>query len=168
MKKTVFVLLILTALAIVLLLTGEKHITTEITINAPAEKVWAELTDFKSYPEWNPFIKKLEGSVKTGETIEVSFSHEGKSMEFTPKVLQYVENEIFQWEGKLIMPGIFTGRHTFRLEKTGNSTTRLIQEEDFSGILVPFFNFDSTIAGFKAMNSALKKRVENKGKAKEN
>ncbi len=32
-----------------------KEIHTEIEINAPAGKVWRVLTDFPSYPEWNPF-----------------------------------------------------------------------------------------------------------------
>ncbi len=40
--------------------------------------------------------------------------------------------------------------------------TRLVQEEDFNGILVPFFSFDSTVEGFTAMNKELKKRVEGK------
>ena len=95
MQKTVFVFLILTALAAILLITGNKQITTETVINAPADKVWAELTDFTSYPEWNPFIKKVKGTVMTGETIEVAFSHEGNKMEFTPRVLQYKRDSSF-------------------------------------------------------------------------
>ena len=36
-------------------------LTTQITINASPEEIWTELIDFKSYPEWNPFINKIEG-----------------------------------------------------------------------------------------------------------
>jgi uncharacterized protein YndB with AHSA1/START domain len=37
-----------------------KEIRTEILINAQAYKVWKALTDFNSYPSWNPFIKYLK------------------------------------------------------------------------------------------------------------
>ncbi|KAF5354590.1 hypothetical protein D9758_011215 [Tetrapyrgos nigripes] len=30
---------------------------TSITIDAPPEKVWSTLLDFKSYREWNPFVR---------------------------------------------------------------------------------------------------------------
>ncbi|RYZ45415.1 MAG: SRPBCC domain-containing protein, partial [Chitinophagaceae bacterium] len=33
-----------------------KQIKTEIVINASKEKVWAILTNFSQYPQWNPFI----------------------------------------------------------------------------------------------------------------
>jgi Polyketide cyclase / dehydrase and lipid transport len=38
-----------------------KEIHTEIEINAPGESVWRALTDFAAYPEWNPFIRRVEG-----------------------------------------------------------------------------------------------------------
>ena len=39
-----------------------KEIKTEIAINAPIDKIWNTLLDFKSYPNWNPFIIKVMGS----------------------------------------------------------------------------------------------------------
>ena len=38
--------------------------------------------------------------------------------------------------------------------------TGLIQIDKFNGLLVPFFNFDSTVEGFELMNKALKERIE--------
>ena len=161
MKKASLLVSILIVVIVVLLLLGKKHISTDITINAPAEAVWAELTNFPKYPEWNPFIKKVGGEIKKGGTIEVTFHTKGSDpMVFTPTILVNDANSLFQWEGRLLMPGIFTGRHTFKLEKIDAKKTRLVQKEDFSGILVPFFNFDSTIEGFTLMNEALKSRVE--------
>ena len=34
---------------------------TMTEIEAPAERVWHILTDFARYPEWNPFIRCIEG-----------------------------------------------------------------------------------------------------------
>jgi hypothetical protein len=46
-----------------------KEIKTEILINANTEKVWSIFSDFKNYPNWNPFIKFLAGRVEVGKKI---------------------------------------------------------------------------------------------------
>jgi hypothetical protein len=163
MKKVFYIVLSLAVIIVILLIFGEKHISTEIVINAPINNVWLGLTDFNEYPDWNPFIRNVKGEIKEGNTIEVTFQIQGnKPFIFTPEIILYKENEIFQWEGKLFIPGIFTGRHTFQLLKIETNKTRLIQKEDFNGILVPFFSFDTTIEGFNLMNKNLKERIEKK------
>lgn len=158
MKKIIFSVLFL---LVALLLLGDKSISTEIIINAPADKVWEELTDFNSYPEWNPFIRKVTGEIKKGNQIEVTFqTGEEKPMVFTPDIIQLEKNKLLQWEGKLFLPGIFTGRHTFELTSIEANKTKLIQKDDFYGVIVPFFNFESTVHGFESMNKAFKERVE--------
>jgi hypothetical protein len=163
MKKASLILSIFIAIIVLLLVFGNKHISTDITIDAPAGAVWEELTDFPHYPEWNPFIKKVSGEIKKGGTIEVTFHTEGSDpVVFTPEINLIEANNVFQWQGRLLMPGIFTGRHTFQLVKIDANRTLLVQKEDFNGILVPFFNYDSTVEGFTLMNRQLKKRVESK------
>jgi hypothetical protein len=165
MKKASLVLSLLITLIIILLLLGNKHITTDVTIDAPADAVWAVLMDFPKYPEWNPFIVKVTGEIKKGSTLEVTFHTKGSDpVVFTPEIKLFEVNNVLQWEGKLLMPGIFTGKHTFQLVKIDPKKTLLVQKEDFNGILVPFFNFKSTIEGFTLMNKAFKKRVESKAR----
>jgi uncharacterized protein YndB with AHSA1/START domain len=48
-----------------------KELHSEIEINAPAERVWELLTDFASYPQWNPFIRTISGQPTKGERLEV-------------------------------------------------------------------------------------------------
>jgi hypothetical protein len=161
MKKALFVIVPLAVAVVVLLLIGNRHISTDVVIHAPADRVWAELTDTGNYPEWNPFIRNISGDLKKGDTIRVTFHTKGSDpVVFTPTVIERREMEMLQWEGRLLMPGIFTGRHTFQLVQIGPGSTKLIQKEDFNGILVPFFNFDSTVEGFTLMNGELKKRIE--------
>ncbi len=45
------------------------EIKTEIEIAATPEQVWSILTDFSAYPQWNPFIRSINGTVKTGERL---------------------------------------------------------------------------------------------------
>ncbi|MFC2098889.1 SRPBCC family protein, partial [Bacteroidota bacterium] len=46
-----------------------KTISTDITINAGMDKAWEILSDFPSYPEWNPFITQISGELKTGSKL---------------------------------------------------------------------------------------------------
>jgi len=48
-----------------------KELHSEIEINASVERVWDILTDFASYPQWNPFVRSISGELKVGERLEV-------------------------------------------------------------------------------------------------
>jgi hypothetical protein len=140
-----------------------KELRTEIEINAPAERVWQILTDPARFPEWNPFIHKLKGTIATGEHIEVLLGESpDKTMTFKPTVLEVTPNRTFRWLGNLFIGGLFDGEHIFEIEPLAPDRVRFIQREKFKGILVPVFNFDGTKRGFEAMNRALKARAEGK------
>jgi len=141
-----------------------KEIRTEINIDAPSEKVWKILTDFGSYPNWNPFIVSIEGNVKVGSTFKVVLQPpESSQMAFKPKCLRLEKNKELIWLGKLLLPGIFDGKHIFELSTMGPSQTKLVQREEFSGLLVPFLwkQLDrNTRKGFELMNQKLKEEAE--------
>jgi hypothetical protein len=134
-------------------------VTTEIA--APVETVWAQLTDTASFPEWNPFIASLEGPLRAGERLAVRITPPGgKAMTFRPTVTAVEEGRRLEWLGRLLMPGLVDGRHSFTLEPTATGT-RLTQEETFTGVLVPLAG--GTLAkaeqGFREMNEALRARA---------
>ena len=119
---------------------------------------------FESYPSWNPFIKRIEGTAKPGEKLLVILHPPGGSaMTFKPKVLAATPNKEFRWLGHLMIRGIFDGEHRFELKETAKGGTELIHAERFRGILVPLLRKmlnTKTKAGFEQMNAALKQRVE--------
>ncbi|MBV7440024.1 SRPBCC domain-containing protein [Weeksellaceae bacterium TAE3-ERU29] len=138
-----------------------KEIKTEVTIDTNPEKVWKILTNLSEYPNWNPFIKKLEGNLKIGEKLKVVIQPENSSkMKFNPRVLEYKEGKILKWKGKFIINGLFDGTHNFELIDNKNGTTTFKQSEIFKGILVRFFNLNNTKKGFEKMNAELKKQSE--------
>jgi uncharacterized membrane protein len=60
-----------------------KQLHTEVEIEAPAERVWELLTDFATYPEWNPFIRSISGQPAPGERLEVRIEPpSGRGMTF--------------------------------------------------------------------------------------
>jgi hypothetical protein len=138
-------------------------IHTDVEIAASPEKVWAVLSDFESYPEWNPYITSIKGEPKAGTKLEVTLQAKGKKPRtFKPEVTQAEPGRVFEWLGHLGVKGIFDGRHHFELEATDNGT-HFVQREEFSGILVlPILKMvrESTEGGFHLMNRALKERAE--------
>lgn len=138
-------------------------IETEILINAGAETVWKVLTDFDNHPTWNPFILSISGEKAVGKNLTVSMRPPGgKGMTFKPVILKFEPNREFRWKGKLLVKGLFDGEHFFILEPVGESQTRLVHGEIFSGILVGMVKgpLDKTRDGFILMNNALKMECE--------
>jgi hypothetical protein len=141
-----------------------RQLYTEIEIEAPAERVWAILTDFAHFPEWNPFIRSIEGKPESGSRLRVQIQPPGASaMTFRPRVLRAVPPEELRWKGRFKLPGLFDGQHTFKIESLGPGRVRFIQREKFTGVLTPFLVHsieNTTKRGFKEMNLALKARSE--------
>jgi hypothetical protein len=141
-----------------------KEIHTEIEIHAPAERVWQVLTDFAAYPQWNPFIRRVEGEIKAGARLRVVIQPSGgKGMTFRPTVVTAEPNRGLRWLGHLWVPGLFDGEHSFTVEPLGEDLVQFIQSERFSGLLLPLFTkmLDRDIRrGFEEMNRALKQQSE--------
>lgn len=153
---------------------------TEITIQAPVERIWSILMDFESYPEWNPFISRITGRAEPGERLEVRLTPpDGMAMSMKPEVVSVEDapfvskasnrpevmeaSREFSWLGHLGVNGVFDGRHIFLLFEEAQSTTRFVQREEFSGLLaapILLLVRKSTLRGFEAMNQALKQRAE--------
>lgn len=134
-------------------------IETSIQINAPANQVWAILTAFEQYSDWNPFILEIKGEVAEGKQIVAKID----GMVFKPTILAYTTNKELKWLGKLWFKGLFDGEHQFLLVANEDGTTTLQHSEQFSGILVPLFKKmlrTKTKLGFEKMNLKLKERVE--------
>ena len=134
-----------------------------IEIEAPASRVWSVLTDTGSYPEWNPFIRRLEGELREGARLEVEIEPPGgRAMTFKPRVVAVEPGRELGWLGHLLVRGLFDGEHRFAIEDLGEGRSRFTQSERFSGLLVrPFAGtLAKTERGFEAMNRALKERAE--------
>ena len=121
--------------------------------------------DFAAYPAWNPFILRLSGQASPGSRLSVTIQPVGgRAIVLSPTVLAVTPDREFRWLGKLVTRGLFDGQHCFRLCAVTSTTTHLVHEEFFTGLLVPLAMRGrlktGTVTGFHAMNNALKARVE--------
>lgn len=140
-----------------------RELATSIEIDAPPDRVWSVLTDFDSFPDWNPFIRSARGEVEPGAKLEVRIEPPGgRAMTFKPTVLVAEPGRELRWLGRLLLPGLFDGEHIFRIEPLESGRSRFGQAERFSGVLVPLFGktLEQTRRGFEAMNEALRRRAE--------
>jgi hypothetical protein len=146
-----------------------KTLHTDVEIAAPAARVWAILADLPAYPAWNPFIRRIAGELAPGARLEVRLEPPGgMGITLRPTVLAVDAARELRWLGHLLVRGLFDGEHRLALEPLGAGRVRFVQEERFSGLLVPLLakSLDThTLPGFEAMNRALKARAEAAGPA---
>lgn len=142
----------------------QKQLRSDIDIDASPERVWEVLTDFAAYPDWNPFMVRARGSARPGERLTIRMQPEGgRGMTFRPTVLEATPGRRLRWLGRLLLPGLFDGDHSFTIEPLGPDRTRLVQQEQFRGLLVRLAaaSLDRrTLPAFAKMNQALKRRAE--------
>lgn len=142
-----------------------KEIDTDIRIDAPPREVWRVLTDFARFPEWNPLITRASGELREGATLEIFVRvPDSTARTFRPRVLKVVPGRELVWLGTLAVPGLFNGEHRFRVEPDGDSRSRFLHGERFTGLLIPLLDAAGVIRkterGYHMMNEALKRRVE--------
>lgn len=138
------------------------RLITQIDIAAPPDQVWRHLADLDSYPEWNPFVTRADGTLAVGSRITILLEPPGgRPMQFRPRVTVLEPGVTLEWLGRLGIPGLFDGRHRFDLSPTAEGT-RLVHSESFRGLLVPTqrATLDGpTLRGFEEMNRALARRA---------
>jgi hypothetical protein len=148
----------------VLLMTGCTSVQTKVEIAAPAKEVRAVLLNFPDYPNWNPFIVKVEGSVAEGSRVRVTVKPVGKDELSGDTLVTSLTQTRLAWTGSLAIPGFFRGEHEFIIEDQGPNKTMFYQNEKMSGIIIPFSNFKPEAQGFVLMNKALKDQAERSAK----
>jgi len=141
------------------------ELRTELVIDAPPERVWEVLTDFRAYQEWNPFISRIGGELSVGQKLSVTLSPpEGRDWSFRPSVLVCDAPRELRWLGHLWFKGLFDGEHFFQCHEAEDGQTRFVHGENLNGLLVKHVlpMITNVQRGFVYMNQALKRRVESR------
>ncbi len=141
-----------------------REIATRIEISAPPEAVWAVLTDFPRFGEWNEFLPKVDGKAIEGSRIRFVFElPRGFKMKATAEVLRVEPDRELRWAGTAPIPGLLRAEHYFLLSPAGDGATRFDHGERFTGplavLLWPILRRRGTPV-YEQMNRDLKRRVE--------
>jgi hypothetical protein len=133
-----------------------------IQIAATPQQVWAVLTDLDAYHRWNPFITSSSGPLRVGATLTNRMHDATGDTTFTPAVQVVEPGRELRWLGRVGPGGLFDGQHTFTIKRLGPGRVLFTQREDFTGLLIPFFEHRlhaDTLPQFRAMNAALARQA---------
>ena len=140
-------------------------IRTECVIPAPPAKVWAVLSDFAAWPQWNPLNLSAIGELKTGAKVAMVFRDlpnpkPGAVIRQTVTLVAVEPGRELAWAGHV--PLIFKGRHGFLLTPKDGGT-HVLHTEDLSGLLPASWSAEKIardfVPAYEAVNVALAARV---------
>lgn len=143
-----------------------KTIRTEALIPASPARVWAVLTDFDAYADWNPLNIKARaiGPARQGGKLDTTFVNPGgkpgATIRQTVTLTTFEPERALAWTGWV--PLLFKGRHHFTLTPEGEGT-RLLHGEDMEGLIARGFSDEQLLRDFvpwyDAVNAAIAARV---------
>ncbi len=128
-------------------------------IEASPAQVWEILMDGASYPQWDPYCERIEGTIGPEQTIK-AFTTLAPGRAFPVKVKNVKDARGMTWEGGLPL-GLFKGVRRFVLTPKGEHTHFEVSET-FTGPML--FMFKRTLPDmnepFSAFVKGLKERAE--------
>ena len=140
-----------------------RRIATGLDIAAAPGRVREALLDGCRYPDWNPYLVRIEGTIAAGsEIVAHSRGEDGQEMEI-PVLVVSVDGSSMVWEGGMPDRSQLKGDHRFEWEALPDGRTRLRHYEDFTGALMEpiVISRAATIeANFVRMNTALRDYCE--------
>lgn len=130
------------------------------TINAPKETIWKILTHAPDYPQWDPSVERIEGTIAAGQKIK-AYTKLQPGRAFPAKVAVFEPNQKMVWSGGMPL-GLFKGERTFWLKDGANGSVEFAMSEVFSGPLLPLFrkSIPNLTPTFEAFAAGLKARAE--------
>jgi hypothetical protein len=139
-------------------------IEQEIWIDAPAEQVWAVVSDLARYPEWNPFVVSCASTLVPGDPIAMRVRIFARFAQ--PQRERILEHEPGRWLCYGLPPsriGALASRRSHEVSPAGAARARYVSRFELSGWLAPIVRWllgARLRAGFGAMTTALKERAE--------
>jgi hypothetical protein len=137
---------------------------TTFAVDAPAARVWEALTAFDRYPEWNPQIPRIRGSLRPGERIALQLALPGRApLGLTATIEDVRPGALLAWRGHVLARRLFEGYRRFEIEPAAPERVRVTHVEDVHGLLAPLFGLvlgPRVQASHDALNAALKARAE--------
>ena len=110
-----------------------KEFKASTTINASPEAIWDVLTNGGAYPEWDPNIIRIEGTIAPGETIKVFTKISDQTFPVT--VSEFEPGKKMTWSSGMPL-GLFKGARTFTIEPNSDGSVNFTSHEVFTGPLL--------------------------------
>lgn len=137
---------------------------SDLEIDASDARVWAVLTDFASYGEWNPSLPAISGELREGAKVSLTLGMPGRPNPRVSARLREVRPfRRLTWHGNVGADLLFAGDRIFAIEPLSHDRVRFTHVEDIGGLLAPAFERlmgDAIQRSHDGFNEAFKRRAE--------
>jgi hypothetical protein len=134
-----------------------------IGVRAPAEAIWAVISDIGGWKDWNPLYPRAEGALRIGSQLDLDLALPGQPIRaIKPVILDWVPNDQIHWRLSMLGGLVRTIRY-IEIEILTETGCIFSNGEVFSGYLGPTVAKRMRPAirqGFVAMGEAVKARAE--------
>jgi hypothetical protein len=141
----------------------KRAVEHRIGVQAPAEIVWEVVSDFSTWPAWNPLYRKAEGQLKIGTALTLEQHLPGEPAKvIAPIVQDWVPFEQLHWRSSRL-GGFVTAIRYLEIENMGEANATFSNGELFMGLLLRFVSRDERRrlrAAFTQMGEAVRDRAE--------
>jgi hypothetical protein len=138
-----------------------KSSSTTTVVDAPRDEVWRIVLDFDAYPQWNPYLRSVEGRPREGGTLDVHVEPPGgEGQDVSASVTVFRPPRKLQWRSRLLVPGVRDLEYEVIVEPLGPNRAQVVQRARYEGILALLVDAGETRAGLLQMSRALKARAE--------
>ena len=136
-------------------------VTVSTTVDGPKRDVWAALTDFGSYAEWNPVFTEAAGEAREGAALDLVVALPGHDPEsLDAEVLIVRAGRKLRWQDRLVLPGRaglgVRVRPGAARRTAGSASTRCMHIE---GLLAPFADTAAAREALELQGAALAARL---------
>lgn len=135
-----------------------------IEIAAPCAQVWKIITDFSSYPQWNPLITHVQGNLQMdAKIIQTVQIHAKKRVRQSQQIRLIDAPYRLCWGTKIFHPRLLAAERWQYVEAISDHRCRYTTYDDFSGLLSPIVRHLYQVSlqqGFERMALALKNYAE--------
>lgn len=139
-------------------------VSSDIQLEATPDEVWSALTNFASYPEWNPLIKSLSGTPTLQGQIEVTVSYLGSDLiKGNAEVTGWVPGKYFSFVIHKGPNWWYQEEHIFRIKDKENGKVVFYNEVFATGLSLRFGRKDASHRmryAVDQMNESLQDRLK--------
>jgi hypothetical protein len=140
------------------------EVAASCEIEAPRDYVWSVLSDFRTYPDWNPFTPGVEGELAVGQAVTLDVRFEGKKARRQVEWVNRVEpGSVIYWGVRYGSRKLLAANRAQELTELSPTRTRYYTVDRFSGVLVPLvfaLYGDLMRRGFEGVATGLKRYCE--------
>jgi hypothetical protein len=139
-------------------------VSSDIQLDAAPEAVWAVLTDFAAYTEWNPLIKAASGIPAPQGQIDVTIAYLGSDLlKGSAEVTGWVPSKYFSFTIRKGPSWWYQEEHIFRIKERENGKLTFYNEIYATGLSLRFGRKDASHRmryAVDQMNEALQERLK--------